>query len=150
MKVYIGSDHGGYKYKELIKKYLAAQGIDCRDVGPFTYNPADDYPDYAFAVAQKVVRDNARGILICRNGIGVSIVANKVKGIRAVSTAEVAIARTARADDNTNILCLGQDFVSPSQAKKIVAAWLATRFSGQSRHQRRLRKISKIEQGKKP
>lgn len=150
MKVYIGSDHGGYKHKESLKKYLFQKGIVCEDVGPFKYDKTDDYPDFAYKLARKVAAAKAKGILVCRNGIGVSIVANKVKGVRAVSTSEAKIAKTARADDDTNVLCLGQDFTSLAQAKKIVDVWLTTGFSGVARHKRRLNKIKKIEQGKKP
>ena len=151
MKIFIASDHGGFKLKEELKKYLSAQGWDYLDLGPKKYQPQDDYPDFAYALAKKVAASpNTRGILVCRNGIGVCIVANKIKGIRAVSTNLPAIAKTARADDDTNVLCLGQDFTSLLQAKKVVKVWLTTNFSGIKRHQRRLHKVAKIDQGKQP
>ena len=151
MKIFIASDHGGFRLKEELKKYLSAQRWDYLDLGPKKYQSQDDYPDFAYALAKKVAANSgSRGILVCRNGIGVCIVANKVKGIRAVSTNLPGIAKTARADDDTNVLCLGQDFTSLAQARKVVKVWLTTNFSGIKRHQRRINKVRKIDQGKKP
>src|SRR3989344_1557337 len=136
-KIFIASDHGGLRLKEQLKKYLAAKSFTVQDLGPKILKPTDDYPDYAYPLAKKVAASAGRGILVCRNGIGVCIVANKVAGIRAVSTSTPSIAKTARVDDDTNILCLGQDFTSFEQAKKIVDVWLVTPFSGSVRHRRR-------------
>jgi len=147
-KIFIASDHGGFRLKEQLKKYLLSKKLIVQDLGPKTLTPSDDYPDYAYPLAKKVAASGSWGILICRNGIGVCIVANKVKGVRAVSTSAASIAKTARADDDTNVLCLGQDFTPLSQAKKIVDVWLATPFSGSVRHRRRLRKLLMIEKKK--
>jgi ribose 5-phosphate isomerase B len=144
-KIYLGADHGGYQLKEVIKKYLSTKNWQVFDMGATKHDSADDYPDFAYAVAKEVVAKKAPGILFCRNGIGVCIVANKVAGVRAVATVKPEIAQTAKADDNTNILCLGADFVSVAQAKKVIDAWLATSFSQSTRHLRRLNKIKKIE-----
>jgi len=144
-KIYIASDHAGFRLKEQLIAYFRKAKINYEDVGPFKYVPADDYPDYTFELAGKVNRAKTKGILICRNGIGVCIAANKVKGIRAVSTTSPAIAKTARADDDTNVLCLGQDFISLALAKKVITAWRQTKFSGGMRHRRRLAKIKKFE-----
>ncbi|MFC1663072.1 RpiB/LacA/LacB family sugar-phosphate isomerase [Patescibacteria group bacterium] len=146
MKVYIGSDHGGYRTKELLRPYLLKLGYDLKDLGNFKYDSRDDYPDYAKKVARQVGRiKNSRGILICRNGVGVSIVANKTKGVRAVLTSDVKHAKSSRLDDNTNVLCLAQDYLPVSQIKKIAKTWLAAKFSGAVRHRRRLRKVKRIE-----
>lgn len=144
-KIYIGSDHGGFRLKEQLKKYFDQKHLSYVDVGPSRYTPTDDYPDVSRRLAMAVAKNRGLGILICRNGIGVSIVANKIKGIRAVSTTEASIAKTARADDDTNVLCLGQDFTSLAQAKKVITIWLKTPFSGSARHRRRLRKVAALE-----
>src|SRR3989338_10877581 len=122
-RVYISSDHGGFKLKEQLVDYFKKAKISCQDLGPFKYDSVDDYPDYAFRLAAKVVSDKNKGILLCRNGIGVCIAANKVKGIRAISTINPKIAQTSRTDDDTNVLCLGQDFIGFAQAKKVVSLW---------------------------
>lgn len=147
-KIYLASDHGGFKLKEQLKIYFERQKIAYQDLGPKKYQPTDDYPDYAYPLAKKVAAAKSQGILICRNGIGVCIVANKVKGVRAVSTISPKIAKTSRADDDTNVLCLGQDFTNLTQAKKVTDVWLKTKFSGATRHKRRLNKIKKIENKK--
>ncbi len=145
MKVYIASDHGGFTLKSQLTDYFVQHNIVFEDLGPADLNPADDYPDYAYPLAMKVAEENAKGILLCRNGIGVSIVANKVNGIRAVATTDPEIAKTSREDDDTNILCLGQDMVSFDEAVTLVSTWLSTNFSKEERHIRRLQKISDIE-----
>jgi len=144
--IYLASDHAGFMLKAQLVKFLARQAVD---LGPATYQPQDDYPDYASRLARQVVKTHSRGILICRNGVGVCIAANKINGVRAVNACSVALAKSSRRDDDTNILCLGQDFVLFSQAKKIIATWLTTEFSGQKRHRRRLKKITALEHGQR-
>jgi RpiB/LacA/LacB family sugar-phosphate isomerase len=145
MRIYIASDHGGFKLKEELKKYLASLGNKVTDCGNVVYDPGDDYPDFAISLAKAVAKDkNNRGILICRNGVGVSIVANRHQGVRAVSTYDANIVKTSRADDNTNVLCLPADFVSVVRAKQLVKIWLSTPFSNAPRHKRRLAKINFI------
>ena len=146
MRVFIGSDHGGFRLKEVLKIYLDSKGYEVHDVGNNKLVPTDDYPDFAVRLIKKLkASNNSRGILICRNGVGVSIAANKHRGIRAVLTDNIGVARTSRADDDTNILCLGQDFITAFQAKKVTEVWLKTKYSGAVRHKRRLKKVQKIE-----
>lgn len=146
MKIFIGSDHAGFKLKEQIKKYLTKLKVKYEDLGNQQFDPTDDYPDYAKKVAQKVAKTkNNKGILICDSGAGMCIAANKVKGIRAVNAYTPKIAIKSRQHNNTNILCLGQSYISSSQAKKIIKVWLQTKFSRGARHCRRVNKIKQIE-----
>jgi len=115
------------------------------DLGPQEYDENDDYPDYALDLAQKVVQNKARGILICKNGIGVCIAANKVKGVRAGIGYNLMAAETMITDDNTNILCLAEKLTSEDHSMAIVKKWLETEFCGENRHVRRLEKITKFE-----
>ena len=145
-KIFIGSDHAGFELKEKIKAFLLKEGIKFEDVGAPNFNPKDDYPDYAAMVAKKVVENNGAGILICNSGVGMCITANKIKGIRAVNAFNVEIAEKSRIHNNTNVLCLGQDFIEEELAKKIVKIWLETEFTSEERHQRRVDKIAEYEQ----
>ena len=142
--IYLGSDHAGYNLKEYLKLYLTRSGYEVIDMGNKRYEPGDDYPDYSIRVANKVRETGTRGILLCGSGVGACIVANKVKGIRAVNAADPAIARQSREHINTNILCLGQNYISVEQAKKIVSIWLDTGFSPEERHHRRVSKLDNI------
>mgnify|MGYP001593086446 CR=1 FL=1 len=145
-KVYIASDHGGFLIKSKVISFLKQKGYTVEDVGPSTLDPDDDYPDYAIPMAKKVAGDkNSLGIVACRNGQGVCIASNKVKGIRAVTGFSSQQAETTRKDDNANILCLPADYLSESEIKNIVSAWLGTDFSNAARHKRRLRKVSSLE-----
>jgi len=146
VKVFLGSDHAGFDLKEKIKIYLKKSKIPFLDIGPKKKVPGDDYPDYAFKVAQKVSSNkNFRGILVCGTGTGMTIAANKVKGIRAVSAYDSYSAKMSRADNNTNVLGLRGRFFSDIKAKSIVSIWLKTKFSNKNNHNRRLRKIAKFE-----
>ncbi|HLC96910.1 MAG TPA: RpiB/LacA/LacB family sugar-phosphate isomerase [Candidatus Nanoarchaeia archaeon] len=145
-KVYIASDHGGFLIKKKLVSFLKQKGWAVEDLGPFTLQPDDDYPDYAIPMAKKVAGDkNSLGIVACRNGQGVCIASNKVKGIRAVTGFSRQQAETTRKDDNANILCLPADYLSEPEIKNIVSAWLGTDFSNAARHKRRLRKVSALE-----
>jgi ribose 5-phosphate isomerase B len=145
--IYIGADHGGYKLKEFLKQYLNKQKIAFVDLGAKTLKPGDDYPDFAKLVAAKVKLNPKinSGILICRSGQGVCIVANKFKGVRAALVWNTKEAKMSRTDDMTNVLCLPADYVSKSVAENIVGVWLATNYSKDKRHIRRIQKISKLE-----
>jgi len=144
--LYISSDHGGFEFKEDLKKFFEIMNIKFTDLGPATLAMDDDYPTYAIALAKKVSRaPNNRGILLCRNGIGVCIAANKVKGARAATISSLDTARKSRTDDDTNVLCLGQDTMNISQAENIVRTWLGTPFSKLARHKRRLDIIKRFE-----
>jgi len=146
MKIYIGADHGGYILKEEIKKWLTEWRYDFEDLGAKEFNPTDDYPDFAWPVATKVGSEfEAFGILVCRSGQGVCIVANKTKGSRAVVAWNEQSAYSARNDDDANILCLASDYTDVQNVKKIVETFLKTRFDNDERFVRRINKIKKIE-----
>jgi ribose 5-phosphate isomerase B len=149
MKIYISSDHAGFKLKEKLKDSFNKAGVEYEDLGTHGGDPEDDYPDYAFKLAKKVSREkNSKGILICGSGSGMVIAANKVKGIRAAMGFDVYSAKAARSDNNANVLCLRGRFFSPINAKKIVGVFLNTEFSGIARHERRIKKITKYDKGR--
>lgn len=148
MKVIVGSDHAGFKLKEKIKKYLKMKKIEYIDLGTDSLESVD-YPDYALKVAKQVARNqDRRGILVCGTGTGMTIAANKVKGIRAVAAYDVYSARMSRIDNDTNILGLRGRYFPYEKVKKIINVWLNTPFSGEQRHKRRLKKISGLEKKK--
>lgn len=139
-KIAIGSDHGGFEYKAKIIDYLKEHNFEYEDMGTYTTESCD-YPIIAKKVAQKVVSGEAdKGILICGTGIGMSIAANKVKGIRAALCSDTFSARATRAHNNSNILCLGQRAIGECLALDIVDVWLTTEFEG-GRHERRVNMI---------
>jgi RpiB/LacA/LacB family sugar-phosphate isomerase len=139
--VVLGSDHAGFELKETVKQQLAAGGIPVEDCGHYSTD-STDYPDYALRVAHKVAEGGAAlGILVCGTGIGVSIAANKVPGIRAALCTTEEMARLARAHNNANVLCLGGRVIGVDLARAIVDAFLKTRFEADSRHERRVAKI---------
>lgn len=140
IKIAIGSDHGGFDYKASIIKALQDKGYDVVDMG--TYSPEScDYPIIAKKVARAVAKgDFEKGILVCGTGIGMSMAANKVKGIRAAVCGDTFSARATRAHNNANILCLGQRVVGEGLALDIVDIWLTTKFEG-GRHERRVNMI---------
>ena len=141
MKIAIGSDHAGFKLKEIIKAYLNRKKIAFKDFGTNS-EEACDYPDLAYPVAKAVARgDFDRGILICGSGVGVTITANKVKGIRAVNAYDTYIAKQSRLHGDCNVLCLAGRKLTRAKATKIVDVWLKTKFSGDERHLRRIQKI---------
>ncbi|HOJ38385.1 MAG TPA: ribose 5-phosphate isomerase B [Ignavibacteriales bacterium] len=145
MKIAIASDHGGFLYKEKIKSHLANKGINVFDFGTFNTESCD-YPDYikkaAEALSNKEV-DFAIGV--CSSGIGVSIVANKIKGVRAALCHNIEIAKLSRQHNNANFLALGQKFVDENILLELVDTWLNTEFEG-GRHQRRVEKIEQLNQ----
>lgn len=144
--LYIASDHGGYQLKKRLTRYIQNE-LDGKieDLGPYEYVETDDYPDYAIPLAKKVAETGGRGILICRNGIGVCIAANKVAGIRAGLGYNTDAAKSMMHDDNTNVLCLAGDYSSDDHAMAIVKYWLESEFGNDERHIRRLDKIAKLE-----
>lgn len=146
MKIYIASDHGGYKYKEELKKYLIEKGYIVEDMGNTKLDPEDDYPDFVIPAAEKVAdQPGSFGIVIGRSGNGEAIVANKVKGIRATLCLNEKMAKMTREHNDANILSLGADYISLGDAKKVVEVFLTTPFSNEERHKRRLGKIEKFE-----
>ena len=144
MKIAIGSDHGGFQLKETVKAWLLEQGHQVEDKG--TYNEEScDYPDYGKAVALDVAGGKAdKGIIVCGTGIGISISANKVHGIRAAVCGDTFSARMCRLHNDANILSLGQRVTGPGLALDIVEIWLATEFEG-GRHTNRIEKMMAIE-----
>lgn len=149
MHVIIGADHRGFKLKSELKDWLTGQGHEVEDVGPEAYDKRDDYPDFALKVAEKVALRQAQGkrlgIVVCGSGVGMAVAANKVPGIRAGLVHDPAMARVAREHDDLNVLALGSDFISVDQAKEVVKTWLETKYSGEERHTRRIKKIEEYE-----
>jgi ribose 5-phosphate isomerase B len=143
-KIVIGSDHGGFAYKEIIKKYLSTEGFEVQDLGTNSIDSVD-YPDYAKKVSEIVVKDGVKGILICGTGVGVSIAANKIPGVRAALCHDVYSAKMARQHNDSNILALGQRVIGEGLMLEIVKTWLAEEFEG-GRHQKRVDKIKALEE----
>lgn len=134
----IGSDHGGYDLKEVVIAHLKEKGIDVKDMGCYDKSSCD-YPVYGRAVAKAVADGSCeKGIVICTTGIGISITANKVKGIRAALCADTLTAKLTRLHNNSNVLALGAGVVGPNLALEIVDTFLNTEFSKDERHQRRI------------
>lgn len=149
MKIAVGSDHRGFESKELIKNIVSQLGHEVVDFGTSNNNPID-YPDMAYKASMSVAEGEAdRAILACGTGIGMSIAANKIRGIRAALCHDELSAQISRDHNDANVLCISGDLVGEVLLRKIVEVWLATDFSG-GRHQRRVNKISAIEQGKDP
>ena len=144
MKIIIGCDHGGFELKEILKKYLTDKGYNVEDYGIHQYERVD-YPDYAQKVGEAVAAGKAeQGILVCGTGIGMSIAANKVRGIRAALCGDCYSAAKAREHNNANILCLGGRVLGSGLAEQIVDAYLGASFLG-SYHEERVRKIMALE-----
>jgi len=142
-RVLIASDHAGIELKaEIIS---ALPDWNWQDLGPMNGDRVD-YPDFAQKLAQKVAQDHSlQGILICGSGIGMSIAANKIPGIRAAVVENTVAARLAREHNNANVLCLGSRFIAPAYGSEIARAWLEARFSQDQRHKNRIAKISALE-----
>ena len=142
--IVLGSDHGGFTLKEEIKKHLENRGIAFTDVGCHDTNSVD-YPDIAKAACEKIVSGECeKGLLFCGTGVGISIAANKVKGIRACCCSDTFSAKYTRLHNDANVLCMGGRVVSAGLAEMMVDLFLDTEFEG-GRHQRRIDKISEIE-----
>lgn len=144
MKVAVAADHRGYELKEHVKRWLAEHGHDVTDFGTDSTESVD-YPDYGFAASEAVAGGNAdAAILCCDTGIGMSIAANKVPGIRAALVADPEFAATSRSHNNANVLCLAGERTRGPDADAILEAWFSTKFDG-GRHARRLAKIADKE-----
>ena len=142
--VYLGADHGGFLLKETIKKHLKEQGIEVEDCGTYSEESVD-YPLIAKATCDKIVADKGSlGILCCGTGIGISMSANKVKGIRAACCSDYFSAKYTRLHNNANVLCMGGRVIGPGAALELVDVFLNTEFEG-GRHQRRIDQITAIE-----
>ncbi|MBU0759643.1 MAG: ribose 5-phosphate isomerase B [Candidatus Omnitrophica bacterium] len=144
MRIAIGADHGGFELKEVLVRFLREKGHAVKDFGAFS-NQSCDYPLIGYEVARAVAKKGfPRGIVICKTGIGMSMVANKVRGIRAALCDRVDIARSSRLHNDANILVLAATIVNAPKAKRIVAAWLSSPSLG-GRHKRRVNQIKEIE-----
>ena len=146
MKIAIGCDHGAYTLKKTIVSFLEKKGYTVRDCGCF--NPGScDYPDFCGAAAKAVASGECqKGIVLCTTGIGASIAANKVKGIRCALLSDVLSARLTRLHNDTNMMALGAGIVGESLALEIVQVWLNTEFSEEERHKKRIQKMMALEQ----
>ena len=138
MKIAIGADHGGFEYKNKIAEYIKTLGYEVEDFGTNSAKSCD-YPVIAKEVSRAVAEGKfERGILICGTGIGMSITANKVKGVRAALCSDTFSARLTREHNNSNVLCLGQRVIGLGLALDIVEIWLETEFSNEERHKKRI------------
>jgi ribose 5-phosphate isomerase B len=148
MRIAIGCDHRGFELKKTIVAVVEETGHEVQDFGCDRPSPSVDYPEFAEKVARSIVEGKCeRGILVCSTGIGMSMTANKIKGIRAALCHNVFTAYRARRHNDANVLCLGQDVVGQALAEEIVGEYLRTEFEG--RHQARLNMIEGIEKGEK-
>lgn len=148
MKIYLGGDHAGFELKEKLKNYLSALGHEIEDMGPFSYDEQDDYPDFILPVAKAVAKDpeQSRGIIMGGSGQGEAMAANRVKGARAAVIYDVNenIIELSREHNNANILSIGARFINEEEAKHLIKLWLDTAFTGEERHKRRINKIDLI------
>ena len=145
MKIAIACDHGALDMKNMLVSYLKDQGHEVADFGTHT-TASCDYPEFAAAAAQSVAAGRCdRGIVLCTTGIGVSITANKVKGIRCALLSDPVSARLTREHNDTNMMAMGAGIVGDILARQIVDIWLSTEFSGGERHQRRIDKMMAVE-----
>lgn len=144
--LYIASDHGGYQLKKRLVRYIENElKRDITDLGPHEYVETDDYPDFAIPLAQKVQETGGRGIVICKNGVGVCIAANKISGVRCGQGYNIEVGQSMIEHDNTNVISLAAKAISEDHAMAIINAWLSTEFKGEERHVRRLGKIQAVE-----
>ena len=148
MKIAVAADHGAYELKEAIKKHLEEKGIEYKDYGCFSKESVD-YPRYAYIAASAVAEGEYDfGIICCTTGLGVSMAANKVKGIRAAVCTNEMLAEMTRRHNNANVICMGQNVVSQELAFRMIDIFLSTEFEG-GRHQRRIDLLTDIENGNK-
>jgi len=147
MRISIAGDHAGFELKELIQTFLAAEGHQVQDLGAYDSTQPDDYPDFAEALA-KVILDGScdKAILLCGSGVGASVAANKIPGIRAGLCHDTYSAHQGVEHDNMNMLVLGGRVIGEAMAQELVSAFIAAKFSGEARHMRRLEKIKAIEE----
>ena len=148
MTVSLAADHGGLALKEEILPWLKGQGYEVLDMGAHDYNAADDYPDFAQVVGKAITTCIARrGIIICGSGVGASVAANKLPGIRAAVCHDSYSAHQGVEHDDMNVLCLGARVIGPELARELIDAFLKARFGGEERHRRRLKKVLSLEEG---
>jgi ribose 5-phosphate isomerase B len=147
MKIGIAADHGGFELKEDLKQFLHSLGHDVADFGAYTLDNADDYPDFVIPLAQAVAASRVdRGIAVCGSGVGASVAANKVHGVRAALINDYFSAYQGVEDDDLNMLCLGGRVTGTMSARELVKAFINANFTHAERHLRRLNKVKAIEQ----
>ncbi|HEY3600385.1 MAG TPA: RpiB/LacA/LacB family sugar-phosphate isomerase [Chthoniobacterales bacterium] len=146
MRIGIAADHAGFALKEELAKALSKSGHEVVDFGPSSLNPEDDYPDYVAPLARSVASGEVeRGIAICGSGVGASVTANKVKGVRAALVHDIFSAHQGVEDDDMNVICFGARVLGQALAWDLTEAFLAARFNNAERHQRRLKKVTALE-----
>jgi len=147
MRIAIGGDHAGFHAKEEVVAYLKELGHEIRDMGAYAFDPDDDYPDFTLAVAQAVASGEVdRGVMVCGSGVGASVAANKVLGVRAAMCHDTYSAHQGVEHDDMNVLCLGARIVGMELVRELLLAYLGAHFSGEERHKRRLEKVKAIEE----
>ena len=146
MKIVIAADHNGFELKDIILKLLNDTEHTVLDVGPHSFDPLDDYPDYAKIMAKSISQgESDRGIMICGSGVGASVAANKVKGVRAAMCHDVYSAHQGVEHDDLNVLCLGSRIVGSEVAQELVISFINASYTQEERHQRRLEKVLDME-----
>src|SRR6188768_81947 len=146
MKIGIAADHGGFTLKKAMASFLAAQQFEVTDFGAHTLDAGDDFPDFVVPLAKAIVnKEVERGIAICGSGVGASVVANKVAGVRAALIHDYFSAHQGVEDDDMNLLCLGGRVTGDEMAKELILAFLKAKFIGAERHLRRLDKVHQLE-----
>jgi len=146
MKIGIAADHGGFELKNIVKSFLENKGFELKDFGAFELDTADDYPDFVIPLAKAVAaKEVIRGIAICGSGVGAAVAANKIAGVRAALINDHFSAHQGVEDDDMNIICLGGRVTAFAAAEELITAFLNAEYIGAERHQRRLDKITKLE-----
>jgi ribose 5-phosphate isomerase B len=146
MKIGIAADHGGFTLKEEIKSWLKEMGHEVKDFGAYALDPADDYPDFVTPLAREIVSGGVdRGVAICGSGVGASIAANKIKGVRAALIHDSFSAHQGVEDDDMNMICLGGRVVGNKMAQELILIYLKANYIGGGRYQRRLDKVLALE-----
>ena len=151
MRIALGTDHNGFEFRNQIAEMLHELGHDVQDLGAHVYDPLDDYPDFSRLVAEAVASgEAARGVLVCGSGVGASIAANKIRGVRAAMCHDTYSAHQGVEHDDMNVLCMGARIVGIEIAREVLEAFLNARFTEEERHVRRLNKVKAIEAGQLP
>ncbi len=146
MKIALGTDHAGFEIKEEIKSFLTSSNIDFVDLGAYEFDALDDYPDFAKNVGYSIRNGEAqKGIIICGSGVGASITANKIKGVRAGLCHDGYSAHQGVEHDDMNVLCIGSRIIGIELIKEIIISFINAKFSAEERHSRRLQKLLDIE-----
>ena len=146
MRISVAADHNGYELKNEISEILKREGHDVIDIGPHSLDPLDDYPDFAKPLAKSVSSgETDRGIMVCGSGVGASVAANKVKGVRAAVCHDIYSAHQGVEHDNMNILCLGSRIVGTEVVRELVSAFISAEYTNEERHARRLNKVIEME-----